>query len=169
MERGRRVRVVLGAEPRPGVQDGAQREDLGPVGQESGFLYSPSFAEEGRQGRPRSGWAGSGRKRDGEGLSTARQNASDGGPGLSGVLPSRPRAPGCSGLSLGAMTGPHPATAINSLLRLWGLGRLSWGSHCWTVGTEPGKLRGMGPMTRPLPLPGLTPLLSTPCNCKTRG
>lgn len=52
------LHVVPGAKPRPGVQDGAQREDLGPVGQESGLLFSPSSAETGQQGRPWSGRAG---------------------------------------------------------------------------------------------------------------
>lgn len=58
-------------------------------------------------------------------------------------------------MGLKAMTWPHPAAAINSLLQLWGTDRPSWGSHCWTLGTETGKLRGAVPMSWPLPLPGL--------------
>lgn len=46
--------VVLGAKSRPGVQDGAQREDPGPVGQGSGLPFSSCPGEEGPQGRPRS-------------------------------------------------------------------------------------------------------------------
>lgn len=41
--------VVLGAKPRPAVQDGAQREDPGSVGRESGLPFSPSRGEEGRE------------------------------------------------------------------------------------------------------------------------
>lgn len=46
-------------------------------------------------GKGTPGCTRSGQKRDREGLSTARQGASNRGLGLAGLLPSRRRAPGC--------------------------------------------------------------------------
>lgn len=72
-----------------------------------------------------------------------QESTSDGGLCLTGLLWSRSRVLGHPRLGLRALRWPHDGTAISPLLQLWGSDLPCWGSHCWTLGTEAGMLRGV--------------------------
>lgn len=146
----------------------AQREDRGPMGGESYFLFPPSLGEENWQGRPRSGWDGriTAARQQPPGQTLAARRGTLGGQlqhsreHLVGAASQAscaldPGSVGAPRWGLKAPTWPRSAAALSPLLPLWGSDLPCWGSRRWTLGSEAGKLQGEVPWAGP---PGAAPL-----------